>query len=129
MIMAEKRKTYPAVPLYPTVRVSAYSREENPEGERVEGADGKLIYPGRTVRRLAHFAPLLNSNVGESYGVVDHLYRQPGIRRANSTCDVVVATTDGRFFWADQCVRSSAGQAAEAWKKRREKNKSAPPGK
>lgn len=99
--------------LYPTVEVTA-RRGNKLAGEDVRGADGMLIYPGRTVRRPPIFSESLGVVVSEAFGKVQRLYRQPGRER------VVVQTENGHFFWADQVVRSRAGEAAVAEKSRRE---------
>ncbi len=83
-------------------------------GEEIRGADNKAIYPGRTVRRQPYFSESLQVTVPTSWGKVKRLYRQVGKKNPGSECDVIVQTHNGHFYWADQCVRSSAGEAEEA---------------
>ena len=83
-------------------------------GEDIRGQDDKPIYPGRTVRRLPCFSKSLGITVPTSYGRVKRVYRQDGCKNPESECDVIVETENGHVYYADQCVRSSAGEADEA---------------
>lgn len=71
-------------------------------GEDVRGADGRPVYPGVVVRRRETFSESMGVMVASATGRVQLLYRMPGKER------VIVQTTNGHFFWAEEVVRSAA---------------------
>ncbi len=105
--------------LYPKEEIFCQGGKEGDfGGEDIRGADNKLIYPGRTVRRLEFYHKGMGVTVPTSYGRVLQLFRQDGCKNPDTDCDVVIETANGHYYYADQCVRSSAGEADEAEHKR-----------
>jgi hypothetical protein len=109
------RKSNREVPeLYPKEEIFCKRGEEGDfGGEDIRGADDKPIYPGRTVRRLEYRSSTMGIKVPTSYGKVTRIYRQGGCKNPDTGCDIIVETDNGHYYYADQCVRSSAGEAEE----------------
>jgi hypothetical protein len=76
------------------------------DGEEVLGRDGKRIYVGLAVFRPGYHSEGLSKELPGRRGVVERVYRQRGIKNPRGKSDVTVQCTDGRYFWADQCVRA-----------------------
>ena len=100
---------------YPKTEVICQGgKDVGPVTECVRGSDGKLIYPGRTVRRLPYWHESLGVTVSTSYGRVELVYRQEGRSNPETGCTMIVQTANGHTYYADQCVRSTAGEAGDA---------------
>ena len=104
--MTRRKRVAPPAPT--TVEVFATGGPDGDfGGEDVRGADGRPIYPGRTVQRPPKFSASLGVTAPGAWGRVKRLYRQ--------TADgpVIVETTNGHHFHAADCIRSSKGEAEE----------------